>query len=105
VLSHLRKVEESLLKITFRTFATFREVIGATEMELTLPPGEKIGELLENLCNAHPGLRGRLFDAAGQINPYILILKNGRSVTSLQQLDTVIDEGDVIAVFPPVAGG
>lgn len=93
------------MKITFRTFATFREVIGAREMQLALPPGEKIRELLSTLCNAHPRLRGHLFDDAGQIRPYIIILKNGRSVTSLQQLDTIINEGDVIAVFPPVAGG
>ncbi len=93
------------MKVTFRTFATFREVTGAGEIEMILPPGEKIRGLLEELCNAHPGLRERLFDAAGQIKPHILILKNGRSVASLQPLDTVIDEGDVIAVFPPVAGG
>ena len=74
-------------------------------MALTLPPGEKIGAMLEKLCVAHPGLRGHLFDAAGQIKPHIIVLKNGRSVTSLQQLDTVIDDGDVIAVFPPVGGG
>jgi molybdopterin synthase sulfur carrier subunit len=93
------------MTITFRTFAAFREVIGAREMELVLSPGEKIRDLLENICSAHPGLRGRLFDAAGLIKPYIIILKNGRSIASLQELDTVIDEGDVIAVFPPVAGG
>jgi sulfur-carrier protein len=93
------------MRITFRTFATLREVIGASEMEMTLPAGEKIRGLLEMLCNAHPGLRERLFDVSGQINSYIIILKNGRSVASLKQLDTVIDEGDVIAVFPPVAGG
>jgi sulfur-carrier protein len=93
------------MKITFRTFAAFGEAIGAREMELTLPPGEKIGELLEKLCDTHPGLQGHLFDAAVRIKPYIIILKNGRSVSSLQQLDTVIDEGDAIAVFPPVAGG
>jgi sulfur-carrier protein len=93
------------MKITVRTFATFREVIGANEMEMTLPAGEKIRGLLEILCNAHSGLRECLFDASGQIKSYIIILKNGRSVASLKQLDTVIDEGDVIAVFPPVAGG
>jgi sulfur-carrier protein len=93
------------MKITFKTFATFREVIGANEMEITLPAGEKIRGLLEMLCKDHPGLRERLFDVSGQIKSYIIILKNGRSIASLKQLDTVIDEGDVIAVFPPVAGG
>jgi molybdopterin synthase sulfur carrier subunit len=93
------------MKIIFRTFATFGEVIGAREMEMTLPTGEKIRGLLEILCNAHPRLREYLFDASGQIKPYITLLKNGRSVASLKQLDTVIDEGDVIAIFPPVAGG
>jgi molybdopterin synthase sulfur carrier subunit len=93
------------MKITFRTFATFREVVGAGEMEIILPPTEKIRGLLEKLCNTHSGLREALFDASGQIKSHIIILKNGRSVASQQQLDTVIDEGDVIAVFPPVAGG
>ncbi len=93
------------MKITFRTFATFREVIGAKETALLLPPGETVGGLLENLCQTYPGLRPHLFDVAGRIKPYILILKNGRSVMSLQQLDTVIDEDDVISLFPPVAGG
>jgi molybdopterin synthase sulfur carrier subunit len=93
------------MKITFRTFAIFREIIGTMETVLILPPKETIGGLLENLCKTHHRLRAHLFDAAGQIKPYILILKNGRNVTSLQQLDTVIDEDDVISLFPPIAGG
>jgi molybdopterin synthase sulfur carrier subunit len=93
------------MKVTFRTFATFREIIGTMETALILPPGGTVGGLLETLCKTHPGLRVHLFDVAGQIKPYILILKNGRSVASLQQLDTVIDDDDVIALFPPVAGG
>ena len=93
------------MKITFRTFAAFREAVGAREIELTLPPGEKIGGLLERLCVTHPRLREHLFDGTGEIKPHIIVLKNGRSVSSLQQFDTAIDEGDVIAVFPPVGGG
>jgi molybdopterin synthase sulfur carrier subunit len=82
-----------------------REVIGARETALILPPGETIGGLLENLCGTYPGLRGHLFDSAGHIKPHIIILKNGRNIASLQQLDTIIDEDDAIALFPPVAGG
>lgn len=93
------------MEITLRTFAAYGEIIGSREMALTLPHGETIAGLIETLCRAHPGLRERLFDASGTFKSYNIILKNGRSVASLRQLDTVIDEGDVIALFPPVAGG
>ncbi|MHB9099672.1 MAG: ubiquitin-like small modifier protein 1, partial [Syntrophales bacterium] len=97
--------KDRTMKITIRAYATLREVIGTSETTLVLPPGETVKGLLENLCKTHPGLRAQLFDVAGQVKPYILILKNGRNIMSLQQLDTVIGEDDVIALFPPVAGG
>jgi molybdopterin synthase sulfur carrier subunit len=93
------------MKITLRTFADIREIVGTKEQELSLPEGVTVGALLGFLCEAHPALREKLFDPAGKLKPYMIILKNGRNITSLQQLDTAIDGGDVIAVFPPVAGG
>ncbi len=93
------------MRITIRAFATLREVIGARETALSLAPGETLGNLLEKLCEAYPGLRQHLFDAAGRTKPHIIILKNGRNIASLRQLETSIDEDDVIALFPPVAGG
>jgi molybdopterin synthase sulfur carrier subunit len=93
------------MKITFRTFADFREIIGVREQELSLREGETLGGLLNGLCNVHPRLQGKLFDASGNIKPYILILKNGRNIDSLQHLDTIIAADDVISVFSPVAGG
>jgi sulfur-carrier protein len=93
------------MKITVRVYATLREIIGAGATALILSPGETVKGLLENLCRTHPRLRAQLFDVAGQVKPYILILKNGRNIMSLQQLDTVIGADDVIAIFPPVAGG
>ena len=93
------------MKITFRTFAGFREIIGAGEQELFLPEGETMGGFLKNLCDLHPRLQAKVFDASGNVRPYILILKNGRNIESLQHLDTIIAADDVISVFPPVAGG
>jgi len=93
------------MKITLRTFADFREIIGLREKEISLPEGETVGGLLNGLCKVHPDLQGKLFDAAAELKPYVIILKNGRNVASLQHLETVIADRDVIAVFPPVAGG
>ena len=64
-----------------------------------------MGGLLKGLCKAHPGLQGKLFDAAAELKPYVIILKNGRNIASLHHLDTIVEDGDVIALFPPVAGG
>jgi sulfur-carrier protein len=93
------------MKITLRIFASFRETIGAAEMELFPPDGERVRGFLKGLCETHPSLRGKIFDPAGNLKPYILVLKNGRNVDSLQRLDTPLADQDVIALFPPVAGG
>jgi sulfur-carrier protein len=93
------------MKITLRIFANFRETIGAAEMELFPSAGESAGVLLKSLCEAHPALREKIFDPAGNLKPYILVLKNGRNIDSLQRLDTPLADQDVIALFPPVAGG
>lgn len=93
------------MKITLRIFADYREIVGAREKEVSLPAGETVGRLLKGLCTAHPDLQRKLFDAHGELLPYVIVLKNGRNVASLHHLDTVLAEGDVIALFPPVAGG
>lgn len=36
-------VREGNMKVTFRSFADFREIIGAREQELSLPEGETAG--------------------------------------------------------------
>ncbi|MEI7671510.1 MAG: ubiquitin-like small modifier protein 1 [Deltaproteobacteria bacterium] len=93
------------MKITLRTFADFREIIGIREKEISLPDGETVGGLLKGLCKTHPTLQEKLFDAGAKLKPYVIILKNGRNIASLHHIDTVIEDGDVIALFPPVAGG
>ena len=93
------------MKVTFRAFANLREIVGSKEQEISLPEGETVGGLLKGLCESHPGLGKKIFDAPGRIKPFIIVLKNGRSINSLQNLGTFIDEGDVIALFPPIAGG
>jgi sulfur-carrier protein len=100
-----RQAGEAGMKITIRTFADLREIVGASEQELSVPEGQTVGGVLGVLCDAHPALRGKIFDPAGELKPYIIILKNGRNIASLQKLDTAIDAGDVVALFPPVAGG
>jgi molybdopterin converting factor small subunit len=46
-----------------------------------------------------------LFSAPDSLRDLVNILKNGRNIQFLSGLDTPLDDGDTIALFPPVAGG
>lgn len=93
------------MKIVLRTFADLREIVGRGQMELSLSDGETVGGLLAVLCRSHPLLAAKLFTSEGRLRPHIVILKNGRNIASLQDLATPLAEGDVVSLFPPVAGG
>jgi len=92
------------MKITLKAFAFFRDILDKIS-QLEITPDENIQTLLDRLCKQHSRLHGMLFDNDGQIKQLVIILKNGRNIVHLQGLTTKLEDGDVISLFPPVAGG
>lgn len=88
------------MKVRVRYFARFRSLVGVDEEELEIPEGTTVGELIELIKERHPSLRNEVFaedDDLADVN----VSRNGRYVG----FDEVLEEGDVIALFPPVSGG
>jgi molybdopterin synthase sulfur carrier subunit len=94
----------SRISITIKSFATLRDVMDA-QIRMDLPEGATIRTLLDELTGRYDGLSGMMFAAPGTLRDFVNILRNGRNVHFLAGLDTPLDDGDVIALFPPVAGG
>jgi sulfur-carrier protein len=92
------------MKIHVKTFATFREVMDS-QFDMEYPQGATIRTLLDDIVKRFDGIGGLIFASPGTIRDFVNILKNGRNVHFLTGLDTPLDDGDVIALFPPVAGG
>jgi molybdopterin synthase sulfur carrier subunit len=92
------------MKITVKTFANFRKSLGK-EVQVDIPEGETIQVLLIELCKDRKSLQKDLFDNAGQVKPYLNILKNGIDIRTLEKMETRIKQGDIIAILPPFAGG
>ena len=92
------------MDIDLRFFATFREAVGKKEQTRTVGDEATVGEVLAALEAEYDGLEGQLL-ADGEVRPQLSVLKNGRNVVHMAGAETDLDAGDVVSVFPPVAGG
>ena len=86
--------------VTWRLFADLAEVAGGREHTVAVDPDGTVGDALDALLADASGLRDRIFEGetlADDVN----LMRNG-SPTSPED---PIDDGDELAMFPPVTGG
>jgi molybdopterin synthase sulfur carrier subunit len=94
------------MKVKVISFAGFRHVLGK-EMQIEL--GEEardmtVLDLLEALCASHPALRPLLFSGEDLLED-VNIFVTGKNIASLQGIQTLLAEGDEVAIFPAAIGG
>jgi molybdopterin synthase sulfur carrier subunit len=92
------------MNVELRFFATFRQAVGSKVVEANYPADATVGDVLEHLEGEYEGLAGQLLED-GDLRPHINVLKSGREVLHLDGLDTELEDGDRLSIFPPVAGG
>jgi molybdopterin synthase sulfur carrier subunit len=88
-----------------RVYATLRQSVGAKEVEVGGGAGDTVRDVLTRLLLAHPGLEERILDRDSHVRPAVSVFVRGRNIKLLDGLETVLEEGDDLALFPPVAGG
>jgi MoaD family protein len=75
---------------------------GAREVEAR---GSTIGQVMDDLESRYPGLKARLLEDTGAIQPFITIYLNDEDVRFMKELDTPVSDGDTVLILPAVAGG
>ena len=89
-----------------RVFGTLRSVVGdRKEIELRTGGSSTARALLDQLIVLYPGLRQKVFRGEERLQGGVGLFVNGRSIRFLAGLDTPVQEGDELALFPPVGGG
>ncbi len=83
---------------TLKLYVNLRKLAGMKELSIA---GTTIRALLNELVQQKPSL-GNMILQNGEIAPHIVITLNGKNVIDLE---TSVTEQDVIAIFPPIAGG
>jgi molybdopterin synthase sulfur carrier subunit len=86
------------------SFAGFREILGK-EREQEIKESATVQELLEELSQASPRFKEAAFDESGELRDYVLLMINRKRIDPRQDLSRPLQEGDELAIFPPLAGG
>ncbi len=92
-----------------RFFASLRELVGKKVEYVEFQDSEEttVEKVLERLSDIY----GKEFveyvfdEETGEIQSFLLLLVNGRSITVLDELETKLIDGDILAILPPVGGG
>jgi molybdopterin synthase sulfur carrier subunit len=88
-----------------KVFSTLRPLVGAKELDFEAEAGDTVRDVLEALIAAHPSLGERVLDDDGDVQGSIHVLVNGRSISFLDGLETIVGDGDRLAIFPAIGGG
>ena len=80
----------------------FHKVVGGRSVQAS---GGTVGQVLKDLEKNFPGLNGRITDPQGKLNNFIIIFLNEQDIRFKKELDTPLQDGDVLAVLPAIAGG
>ncbi|WP_246998557.1 ubiquitin-like small modifier protein 1 [Halosolutus gelatinilyticus] len=90
----------------WKLFADLAERAGDKRVTVDADAGDTVGDALNALLADAPELETRVLDGEGELRSQINVLRNGTNVLVEEEgLETELDEGDELALFPPVSGG
>ena len=97
------------LQVSVRYFTSLREIVNKREETLEFPESEKVtvDTVLKTLSQRY-GKRfvEYVYDSkTTEVKGFLQFLVNGKSASTVNWLQTELQDGDVLAILPPVGGG
>ena len=75
---------------------------GSAEVSVS---GDTLGEVIDALEAAHPGLRDRVLDESGKLRRFVNVYVDDDDVRFAEGLATPTKDGANVSIIPAVAGG
>jgi molybdopterin synthase sulfur carrier subunit len=91
------------MTVRVRFFAQFRERYGG-EQNVDPAPGASVADVVRFVAGTDGG-EDAAVDPDGRIRDYVILMRNGSRLEHDEAEAIQVEDGDELAVFPPVAGG
>jgi len=94
------------MKVNFKFVGSFRNITNKSKAVMELDEGAKLKEALKRIIEEFPKIERALIDPElGDPRPNTLIVVNGREISVLKGLETVLKNGDEVVFIPVSHGG
>ncbi len=90
------------MSVTVRIPTPLRTLTGGEESVSIA--GSNVGEVINNLESAHPGMKERLVDDKG-VRRFVNLYLGDEDIRFLDGLATEVKDGDELSIVPAIAGG
>lgn len=96
----------SSIEVKVKFYAMLREATGKKMEIIKLPAKLSVGDLITLLVERYGDDFGKyIYDLGKEVRDYLSFMLNGININSLDGLNTMLRDGDVLSLLPPVGGG
>ena len=94
------------MKVEVKFFTSLREITGKKVDQIQQQNTITVEELLTLLSEKYgKKFREYIYNKKGKVHGFLSFLVNGKNINILQGFDTKLQDGDTVAILPPVGGG
>ncbi|MFQ6011752.1 MAG: sulfur carrier protein ThiS [Nitrososphaerales archaeon] len=96
----------SEIEITVKYLALVREMTHSDKDLIHMPEGSKVSQLIDQIAKSHGNqIRSNLLEDQGRTPTSFAIIVNGDILERNKFDQTLLKDGDEVAIIPPIAGG
>jgi molybdopterin synthase sulfur carrier subunit len=94
------------MAITVKFIGAFRSISGKSKLSITAKHAVPLSRIITQIIEEQPKIKRALIDPELEDpRPNTLILVNGKEISVLNGLDTMVENGDEVIFVPVVHGG